>query len=634
VAPPPISGGTLIALKSGHVAVASDPDRDAIYVVDTSSATLLSTITLQAGDEPGRLAEDGAGRVHVALRSGGALVTVDPMAGTVLARRDICPAARGVAWDQTTDRVWVACATGELVALPAAGGAATTRWVIERDLRDVLVRNGALSVTKFRSAEILRISSNGTIVRRDAPSSFPIFRRQVLWRAVQLSTNQTLLVHQDHSTMPIGIQQLGAYGGQLGAIESRCTMMDDDTGSEDRTVPLFGAPIFGQTAVLPVDVALSPDGTYAVVLAAGSGFSPMLAELHIVSIWTSKSSLTPILSIGPPMACSPPSTSGSASGGDSGAAGTAAGSASLAVDAGAPLGIDATAPSSGPTPGPAMSATPSPTASSPPTMSPAPTTSPFVPEQPIAVAFDGLGHVLVQTREPAALRILDSAALCVRPLIRLSGGKVVTLSTVSRDDTGHDIFHAAAGAAIACASCHPEGGDDGHVWILDGFARRTPSLRGTIAGTAPYHWPGDQKDFVALAADVYTGRMGGAMLAVDQMNALMGWVQTIPAPPAPSWVDAAAAQRGKAVFERSDSACATCHSGTKLTNNQTLNVGTCGAFQVPPLVGVGWRTPLMHNGCAATIGDRFGKCATQGHGLLHALSPADTADLTAYLETL
>jgi len=35
--PPPISGGTLIGLGSGNIAVASDPDRDAIYVVDTSS---------------------------------------------------------------------------------------------------------------------------------------------------------------------------------------------------------------------------------------------------------------------------------------------------------------------------------------------------------------------------------------------------------------------------------------------------------------------------------------------------------------------------------------------------------------------------------------------------------------------
>jgi hypothetical protein len=65
-----------------------------------------------------------------------------------------------------------------------------------------------------------------------------------------------------------------------------------------------------------------------------------------------------------------------------------------------------------------------------------------------------------------------------------------------------------------------------------------------------------------------------------------------------------------------------------------MNVSTCGAFQVPPLVGVGWRAPLMHNGCAATFADRFGKCATNGHGSLQGLSAADISDLTAYLDSL
>jgi mono/diheme cytochrome c family protein len=128
--------------------------------------------------------------------------------------------------------------------------------------------------------------------------------------------------------------------------------------------------------------------------------------------------------------------------------------------------------------------------------------------------------------------------------------------------------------------------------------------------------------------------MSGARLNGDQMTALTSWAEAIPAPPAPTWVDSSAAAQGKAVFERSDTQCATCHSGSKFTNNATVDVGTGGAFQVPPLVGVGWHTPLMHNGCAATIADRFGTCATPGHGSTSQLSPSDIADLTAYLQTL
>ena len=204
----------------------------------------------------------------------------------------------------------------------------------------------------------------------------------------------------------------------------------------------------------------------------------------------------------------------------------------------------------------------------------------------------------------------------------------------TRADSGFDIFHTQAGGMIACASCHPEGGDDGNVWILDGDLRRTPSLRGTIAGTAPYHWPGDEPNLEILVNDVYTIRMSGVTLQSAQMDVLTNWVQSVPAPPAPTWVNADAAQRGHVLFDRADVGCVTCHSGAKFTNNQTMDVGTGGLFQVPPLVGVGWRTPLLHGGCAATIADRFGVCATPQHGSIGSLTAANISDLTAYLETL
>jgi hypothetical protein len=244
--------------------------------------------------------------------------------------------------------------------------------------------------------------------------------------------------------------------------------------------------------------------------------------------------------------------------------------------------------------------------------------------QAVAVAYDANGGLLVQTREPAALWFVSQA------------GDVssISLSPLSVRDTGHDIFHMHAGALVACASCHPEGGDDGHVWLFDGNKRRTPSLRGTIAGTAPYHWPGDEADFSAIVKDVYQGRMSGGTLTADQSAALSTWVNAIPAPPAPTWVDSSAAAAGGAIFQRADVGCANCHSGAKMTNNATVDVGTGGAFQVPPLIGVGWRTPLMHDGCATTIADRFSACATDQHGNIASLSPTDVANLTAYLETL
>jgi hypothetical protein len=620
--PPPISGGTLIGLGSGNIAVASDPDRDAIYVVDTSAAVLLKTIALQSGDEPGRLVEDGAGLVHVALRTGGALVTVDPSSGMVVARRPVCPAPRGVAWDSTTDLVWVACATGELVALPAAGGPIAKQWVIERDLRDVLIENGSIAVTTFRSAEILRLTSSGTIARRDSVPPNGNSAPHVAWRAIATRSHGTLLVHQDHSTVSVTTGMPGAYGsgpcgGGGGIVSSRCTTIDDTTGAATQTEPLTA----GLSAVLPVDIAVSPDESSVVVALAGNGFSPELPELQVASFdeFSVPTALTPSSgSAGPPalVGCAGPAPSppGVVSGATSGTV------TPLAVFDDAGLADEDDAGD-----GPTLVNTDA--------AADAASTAPaFTAEQVIAVAFDSSGQLLVQSREPPVLHILQLAAVgsgLSNPL----GGKQVVLSAISRDDTGHDIFHAMAGAPIACASCHPEGGDDGHVWILNGFARRTPSLRGTIAGTAPYHWPGDEADFPTLTADVYTGRMGGEQLADDQTSALQSWVESIPAPPAPSWVDADAASRGKELFGGT-AGCATCHSGPKLTNNMTMTVGTCDAFQVPPLVGVGWRAPFLHNGCAATLADRFAKCSTPAHGAIQGLSSGQISDLTAYLETL
>src|SRR5262249_21782228 len=72
--PPPISGGTLAARDDGTVVIA-DPDRDAVYIVD-ARAKSSRTVQLARHDEPGRVVLDGA-RAFVALRRGGALVTID-----------------------------------------------------------------------------------------------------------------------------------------------------------------------------------------------------------------------------------------------------------------------------------------------------------------------------------------------------------------------------------------------------------------------------------------------------------------------------------------------------------------------------------------------------------------------------
>lgn len=252
-------------------------------------------------------------------------------------------------------------------------------------------------------------------------------------------------------------------------------------------------------------------------------------------------------------------------------------------------------------------------------------TKPFEHGQPIAVAFADSTRI-VQTRHPAKLVVGES------DIIELGGEPMY--------DTGHAIFHEApnAFASMACASCHPEGHEDGRVWqFSDVGARRTQSVAGGILGTAPFHWNGDFDGFDTLMSDVFSGRMAGPELKPEQKLAAARWIDAIPNVAISPVADVAAVERGQAIFNDAKTACASCHSGGRLTNNQSVNVGTFGTMQVPSLRGLAARAPYMHDGCAKTLEERFTNPACGGgdqHGQTSQLSVEQIADLVAYLQTL
>src|SRR5215208_1223411 len=70
----PISGGNLYVTRDG-AAVGADPDRERILMVDLATQGILAEVPVP-DDEPGRVVEDGAGRLHVARRRGGAVLTL------------------------------------------------------------------------------------------------------------------------------------------------------------------------------------------------------------------------------------------------------------------------------------------------------------------------------------------------------------------------------------------------------------------------------------------------------------------------------------------------------------------------------------------------------------------------------
>jgi mono/diheme cytochrome c family protein len=202
-------------------------------------------------------------------------------------------------------------------------------------------------------------------------------------------------------------------------------------------------------------------------------------------------------------------------------------------------------------------------------------------------------------------------------------------------DSGRELFHVQTPVGIACASCHPEGHDDGLVWKFSFGERRTQSVAGGIMARAPFHWVGDMTTLDKLMDDVFAVRMAAGTPTRSQQLSLGPWLDRIPAPAAPVALDQAAVDRGRVLFESAELACVTCHNGPQLTNNARVDVGTGGLFKVPALVGIGARAPFMHTGCAQTLADRFTTCGnSELHGRTAHLDPTQVADLVAFLETL
>jgi CxxC motif-containing protein (DUF1111 family) len=132
-----------------------------------------------------------------------------------------------------------------------------------------------------------------------------------------------------------------------------------------------------------------------------------------------------------------------------------------------------------------------------------------------------------------------------------------------------------------------------------------------------------------------TNRMGGFSAKDEYKDALGNWLDKQHELQHES-ADLDGVVRGKQLFESKELGCTGCHSGALLTNNQTVDVGTGGAFQVPSLRGVSLRAPYMHDGCAQSLEDRFtpGCGGDNRHGNTAQLTAAKRSDLITFLGSL
>ncbi len=545
----PIMGGTLTITKDGATAVAADPDRDQIFVVDLATKKV-DSIQLQAGEVPGRIVEDARGHAYVVLRKTGQLARIDLATHQLSGRLDVCAAPRGIAYEARTDRLHVACQSGQLLSLDASDETLARQIHVADDLRDVVVSGTNLVLTRFRSAEVLVVDQSGQISQRMSPPADMLFDRvpSVAWRAIPGPDGEVRVMHQLAATNsgvsvgPSGYGDSGCGDSIVTPVMSAVSVSESGNVAVQNQLTLAGA-------AGPTDIAISSTGRIAIVL-AGNAWSEGAA---------------------PSLVYASPEASG-------------------------PVFLNCD-PASQVTPG-------------------------EVKGEPVAVAFDGQGRSVVQTREPATLQLED--------------GSEITLSEESRASTGLALFHMNTGAGIACASCHPEATEDSQTWLFAEIGpRRTQMVAGGISQRAPFHWEGDMPDFKTLVNKVMVERMNLPIRPNrKQMEAFVGWVDSVERP-APRIEDEAAVERGKALFFDANVGCNDCHSGPLFTNNRIVDVGTGGHFVVPTLVGVATRAPYIHDGCAETLKDRFSACGGgDQHGKTSQLSDAQIDDLVAFLETL
>ena len=201
---------------------------------------------------------------------------------------------------------------------------------------------------------------------------------------------------------------------------------------------------------------------------------------------------------------------------------------------------------------------------------------------------------------------------------------------------------------VACATCHLEGREDGHVWEFPDGPRQTPALAGRhLLATAPYHWSGEFKDLGSFNKHTITERMGGTGLTTLAADQLDRWVDQLPAAGTGMKITSESVIRGKRLFE-DKAACASCHTGQLLTNNLFADVGTLNrqaknadkgrvmsaGFNVPSLTGLGRSAPYLHDGSMTTLEERIFKNDGDQHGTTSTLTRDEKLDLVSYLKSL
>jgi mono/diheme cytochrome c family protein len=213
-------------------------------------------------------------------------------------------------------------------------------------------------------------------------------------------------------------------------------------------------------------------------------------------------------------------------------------------------------------------------------------------------------------------------------------------------ERGRKIFHDSfdlrvSGDGRACASCHPDGRDDGNTWSTPDGPRQTIALAGRVGGTGPFGWFGKHATLRDhMAETMHRLKGSGFTRARDEedLAALETYVTHLRAPRARSADDEERVRLGRTLFHDARQGCGSCHAEGS-TDRAAHDVGSGKAeeaslrFDTPSLAFVSASAPYFHDGRFASLDELLLK-GDDKMGHTRQLDASERAALVSYMESL
>lgn len=272
----------------------------------------------------------------------------------------------------------------------------------------------------------------------------------------------------------------------------------------------------------------------------------------------------------------------------------------------------------------------------------------LVPEGPRAVAFLDDNRAYVYGFLDRAVAELDRTNAVVRAgegsVVAPTIGDPVAIAEPAFDEDverGRRLFYTSNDERISspltglsCSTCHLDGRSDGISWTFVRGARQTPSLAGEVSLTAPVRWEGDRETVAIDAQRTSRDAMGGTEMSDEQAALIERFIDSTRDADVPlNGSSDAAVARGRAIFERADVGCASCHVGARKTDNQSYEMFGL-LVQTRSLIGVASSPPYLHDGSAPTLRDVVLRSRSGEMGDTSKLSEQEIDDLVMYLSSL